>query len=229
MSIVNRQRKEGCLFSQETTFQVMRKLSMLGAFLGNYRIVSRQNTLLSNVLIRNSIKITLVFGLLLVPLMAKSQIFSKEAFEYANQKWAIGAMGGGLGIFDDKTRGVFGLNLTIKGVYVDFLGKWSSHKSDVRVDTWKESSGTVFHLGYQLPVTKTFRVIPVIGYYTLGSTTTDGHDWTATSSGISNKTSTSVDTKGVDYGGVLVFNLKHVNFYGACTRHVLYGGVAYQF
>lgn len=174
-------------------------------------------------------KKTIVLGLLLMPLMAKAQIFSKEAFEYANQKWAIGAMGGGLGVFDDKAIGVFGLNLTVKGVYADFLGKWSSHKSDVRVGKWKESSGTAFHLGYQLPVTKTFRVIPVVGYYTLGNTTTDGYDWTVTSTGISNKTSTSVDTKGIDYGGVLVLNSKHVNFYAACTRHALYGGVAYQF
>ena len=174
-------------------------------------------------------KKVLAFGLLLMPLIAKSQVFSKEAFEYANQTWSIGIMGGGIGIFDDKTRGGFGLNLTIKGIYLDFLGKGSSHKSDTKVDKWKESSGTVFHVGYQLPVTKSFRVIPVIGYYTLGSTTTDGYDWKVTSSGISNKTSTSIDSRGVDYGGILVLNSRHVNFYGACTTHALYGGVAYQF
>ena len=171
----------------------------------------------------------LLLLLLLFPFKVDAQIFSKEAFEYANKKWAIGILGGGLGVFDDKTRGVFGLNLTIKGVYIDFLGKGSSHKSDVRVDKWKESTGTVFHAGYQLPVTKAFRIIPIVGYYTLSRTTTDGYDWKATSSGISNKTSTSVDSKGLDYGGILVLNIKHVNIYGACSSHALYGGVAFQF
>ena len=158
-----------------------------------------------------------------------AQIFSKEAFKTANGKWAIGIVGGGMGIFDDKARVVFGLNLTIKGVYLDIMGKGSSPKSEVRVDKWSESSGTVFHVGYQLPVTKGFRLIPIVGYYTLGKVTTDGYDWKATSSGISNKTSNSIDSKGLDYGGVLVFNIKHINFYAAGTRQTLYGGVAYQF
>lgn len=173
--------------------------------------------------------IVLVFISFIYATTLPAQIFSKEAFHAANGKWAIGIVGGGLGIFEDKARGVFGLNLTIKGVYVDFMGKGSSHKSDVKVDKWKESSGTVFHVGYQLPVTKGFRLIPLIGYYTLGSVTTDGYDWKATSSGISNKTSNSIDSKGLDYGGSLVFNTKHVNFYAAGTKHTLYGGIAYQF
>ena len=160
---------------------------------------------------------------------AYAQILSKEAFETANAKWSIGIIGGGLGIFDGSARGVFGLNLTVKGFYIDLMGKGSTHKSDVRVDKWTESSGTVFHAGYQLPITKGFRLIPVIGYYTLGNTMTDGYDWKVTSGGISNKTSTSVDSKGLDYGGLMVINSKHVNFYIAGTRYTLYGGVAYQF
>lgn len=174
-------------------------------------------------------KYLLVLVSFIYTMNASAQIFSKEAFETANGKWAIGFIGGALGVFDDKARGAFGLNITIKGVYADFLWKGSSHKSDVKVDKWKESSGTAVHIGYQLPITKGFRLIPVVGYYTLGSVTTDGYDWKVTNNGISNKTSNSIDFKGFDYGGVMVFNTKHVNFYAAGTRHTLYGGIAYQF
>jgi hypothetical protein len=174
-------------------------------------------------------KTRLISILLLLPLMVNAQVFSKEAFEYGNKKWAMGILVGGLGIFEEKSRVIYGLNLTIKGFYVDFLLKGSSHKSDVRVDKWKESSGTVFHAGYQLPLTKVVRIIPIVGYYTLGKTTTDGYDWEVTNNGISNKTYTSTDSKGIDYGGILVLNSKHVNFYGACTKHSLYGGIAFQF
>lgn len=173
-------------------------------------------------------KLLLAF-LLFMPLAANARAFSQEAFQAANGSWSVGILGGGLGLFDDEARGVFGLNLTIKGFYVDFMGKGSSHKNDVRVDKWKESSGTVFHTGYQIPVTANFRIIPVVGYYTLGTVSTDGYDWKVTSSGISNKTSTSIDSKGVDYGGVLVINSRRVNFYAGCTRYTLYGGVALQF
>lgn len=166
---------------------------------------------------------------LCLPMLSEAKIFSKDAFQTANGKWSIGILGGGLGIFEGKGRGVFGMNLTIKGIYGDFLGKGSSHKSDIEVKKWSESSGTVFHVGYQFPVTKTLRIIPIVGYYTLGRTITDGYNWSVSKTGISNKTSTSVDSKGVDYGGVLVLNTKHVNFYGACSKHTLYGGIAYQF
>ena len=81
-------------------------------------------------------KYFLVLVSLLYTVNTSAQIFSKEAFKTANGKWAIGIVGGGLGIFDDNARGVFGLNLTIKGVYVDFMGKGSSHKSDVKVGKW---------------------------------------------------------------------------------------------
>lgn len=169
------------------------------------------------------------FLLISIPIAVQAKIFSKETFQTANGKWSIGILGGGLGIFENKGRGVFGMNLTIKGVYVDVLGKGSTHTSDVEVKKWSESSGTAFHAGYQFPVTKSFRIIPIAGYYTLGRTTTDGYNWTVSKSGISNKTSTSIESRGFDYGGILVFNTKHVNFYGACSKHTLYGGIAYQF
>lgn len=180
-----------------------------------YNVISMRNSLLA--------------FLLFMSLTANARVFSKEAFRAANGSWSIGIMGGGLGLFDGEARGVFGLNLTIKGFYIDFMAKGSSHKDDVRVDKWNEPSGAVFHGGYQIPIATGFRVIPVVGYYTIGTTSTDGYDWKVTSTGISNKTSTSIKSKGVDYGGVLVFNSKHTNFYAGCTRYTLYGGIAIQF
>lgn len=171
----------------------------------------------------------LIYVLFMMPLMVHAQVFSKDVFQYANKSWAIGFAGGALGVFDEKTTGVFGLNLTIKGFYIDFLGNGSSHVSDVKVDKWKENSGYLFHFGYQIPITKSFRIIPVVGYYTQGTTTTDGYDWKVTSSGIRNKTYTDIDSRGFDSGGIIVLNVKHVNFYGVCTMHSIYGAIAYQF
>lgn len=172
-----------------------------------------------------------VFILIFIAAAVDAQILSKDAFKTANGKWSIGILGGVLGIYDNCSRGVAGINLTIKGVYVDFMGMGggSTHEHDVEVKIWKEKSVSCVHLGYQLPFTKGFRLIPIIGYYSSGHVTTNGWDWTIRGGQIQNKTSRSIDSSGFDYGGVLVFNIKHINIYAATSRYMLYGGLAYQF
>lgn len=160
---------------------------------------------------------------------ADAQLFTKEAFKAANGKWSLGVSGGVVGLPDDSSQGAVGLNLTIKGFYLDVMGWPSSHDNDVRVDKWKEKTCNTVHFGYQIPITKAFRLIPVVGYFRVGHTTTDGYDWTVRNGTIHNATSSSNDVDGIDYGGVAVINIKRINIYGAYTRHCLYGGIAYQF
>lgn len=160
---------------------------------------------------------------------ANAQLFSKEAFKAANGKWSLGLSGGVVGLPDDASQGAVGFNLTIKGFYLDIMGWPSSHDNDVRVDKWREKTCNTAHFGYQIPVLKAFRLIPVVGYFRVGHTTTDGSDWTIRNGNIHNATSISSDVDGFDYGGIAVFNINRINIYGAYTRHCLYGAIAYQF
>lgn len=171
------------------------------------------------------------FLLALSVLTSQAQIFSKDAFEEANKgKWAIGILGGAIGLFDeDATVGAMGFNFMGYGFYVDLIGWPSGHENDTKVDTWRNKTSFGVHAGYQLPVTKSFRVIPVVGYYRSGETVTDGSRWTSTSSGIRNSSYNEDAAKGFDYGAVLVYNYKMLNVYGACTRGAVYGGVGIEF
>lgn len=156
------------------------------------------------------------------------QILNKEAFE-ANKKWSIGLAGAYMHFPNDITRGAVGVNLTIKGFYIDVMGWPSSHKDDVEYKKWKESTSSLFHVGYQIPIIKTVRIIPIIGFAKASTTATDGTDYSVGSSGIVDSQSSSTDASGFDAGSILCLNSKKVNFYIEVTQHLLGGGIGYQF
>jgi hypothetical protein len=162
---------------------------------------------------------------------AQAQIFSKDAFQEANKnRWSVGILGGAIGLFDeDATVGAIGLNFMGYGFYVDFIGWPSGHENDTRVDTWRDKTSFGVHAGYQLPVTKSFRIIPIVGYYRSGETVTDGSRWSSTSTGIRNSSYNEDAARGFDYGAVLVYNYKMLNVFGACTRGAVYGGIGIEF
>ena len=64
------------------------------------------------------------------------------------------------------------------------MGWPSSHENDMGVDKWSDKMTTVVHIGYQIPIVKNLRFIPVIGYAKIAYGTTDGSDYTISDSGI---------------------------------------------
>ena len=176
-------------------------------------------------------KTFLLLLLLFASISVGAQIFSKKAFIAANGKWSIGIGGGITDDEDGERNGAVAGNLIIKGFYIDALGYgWGNdHKHDVEVKKWSGKVNIAWHIGYQIPIIKEFRVIPIVGTHRISRSVTDGSDWTVKDSKIINASyETSRQTK-FDYGGVAVINIKRINIYVGYTRACLYGIIGYQF
>ena len=66
-----------------------------------------------------------------------------------------------------------------------------------------DKTSAVVHIGYQIPIVKNLRFIPVIGYAKIAYGTTDGSDYTISDSGVvHNKFSEKKSVSGLDFGGV---------------------------
>lgn len=170
-------------------------------------------------------KILIILFLSLFTIHAFSQISGKSA----NKRWELGILGTYMHFKNDVTRGGVGFNFMYHGIYVDYMGWTSSHGSDVKVGKWKEETCKTFHAGYQIPINRNFRIIPVIGYAVADITYTDGHNWSVTSSGISNSQYAAAEDKGFDFGAVFCVNIKKVDLFAACTAHNFYGGIGLEF
>ncbi len=153
----------------------------------------------------------------------------KEIFKETNTKINFGFHFGGIGCSDDLGLQQILMSTTIYGVYADFGGWPSSHGSDVRVDTWDDDKALTFHVGYQVPITKWLRVIPMVGYAYDATGTTDGYNWHTDSNGIHNKFNVDDQIKDFDYGGAVVFNMKHFNIQVTATRYSWYAGIGIEF
>lgn len=145
-----------------------------------------------------------------------------------NKKWNIGILGGCMGYADDLTMGAFGMNTTVKGFYADFLVLPRAHVNDTNVEKWDDKQCFGFHAGYQIPIVKALRIIPMIGYSHISKGTTDGSSWSVGSNGIVNSYKADTKINEFDYGAMVVVNIKKVNIDVAVTRHAIFGGVALE-
>lgn len=147
-------------------------------------------------------------------------------FKEINSKWNISLNGG----YNYSMKvGLYGFGLTIKGFHVTLGGTGSTHKNDEDVGIWNEKSSYILHAGYQIPITQSFRIIPVIGVAGAGSVETNGYDWDVSDTGvIHNKTTEDMSYK-FDYGAHLVYSYKHLVVNLAVSRYTVFGGVGIEF
>lgn len=152
-----------------------------------------------------------------------------------NKSVSVGIIGGGM---DKFNYGAIGINSTIYGVYVDFMGWPRKHTHDVSIDKWEDHSQYAAHIGYQIPFHKykdgSIRLIPVIGWASIKKGYTDGEDWDVGSGGIINKFHVTEEKGGFDYGAVLAFQdkdkrLGYCNFYLGATRYTVWLGLGIDF
>lgn len=166
-------------------------------------------------------KIFLVTFFILLSLHAKA-IFP---FKEVNSKWNISLNGG---YNHSMKAGLYGFGLTIKGVHLTLGGIGSSHKHDVQVDTWNEKASFLFHAGYQIPITQSFRIIPVIGTTGVGTVVTDGSDWNISNGVINNVTAEDITYK-FDYGMHFVYNHRKLIVNLAASRYTIFAGIGLEF
>lgn len=168
----------------------------------------------------------LLLTLVVACVQSQAQLLQGDGFE-ANKGYEIGLLGGAFGIYDDVSCAGIGFNGTIYGAYVDLLFWPRAHSNTTDVDKHENEKETFsVHAGYQFPLTKWLSIIPVIGYTSVTTGTTDGSKWSYNkSSGIRNSYSVEDKTQGFDYGGALCINIKSVRLYAVGTRYGIYGGI----
>lgn len=147
-----------------------------------------------------------------------------DNFKRENDCFAMGLHFGAIGQLQDMGQFIGMLNFTIKGVYLDCGGMYLTHKSDVRIDRWKDRRAFLIHGGYTIPVTANLRFTPIVGYAMNERGYTDGSDWYADGYGIVNKFNSEKKINGLDFGLQVTGNFNNFNIYGTFTRYAWYIG-----
>lgn len=154
--------------------------------------------------------------------------FSRGLFRETNIKEkAFGLTLGVLGWQDDQPTAAIGFSLQFFGVYFDLMGLPAAHSDDIGTEVWVDDTSFATHIGYQLPITKSVRIIPIIGTAFWGTATVDGAHWSIVDGHVHNETNYNPDGgDGLDYGGILVIHHKKWNFSAIYTNHTVSLGTA---
>lgn len=136
--------------------------------------------------------------------------------------------------FGHSTAIILG-SLSVYGIYLDFGGKSPAHKHSTEVKKWEdETSCTVFHIGYQIPVYRNVKITPLFGSYKFQVGEVDGWDWSVSDHGINNHFEPEATKHKFDFGTqislVYPVGTWGFNFTGTLTSNTWYigiGGIAY--
>lgn len=157
-------------------------------------------------------------------------------FDSNNGRFEAGFNFGQAGSFTPYARLALGANVTIYGVYVDFLKAEAQHKyynadeiSDVQ---WNDTVAYCINVGYQIPILNWLRVMPLVGYAQTNEGITDGSKLRVESEENSfhlyhpYKVTDGTRTHYFNYGGgVSIQPLKWFSINLVATRTALYGGI----
>lgn len=171
-------------------------------------------------------KLLVLAFLFVIVFSAKGQ---SRIAEVNNNKYAIGFNLGAIGIGKSQTLFGFGFSGTIWGVYIDFLLHPNEHGTSTKVDKWNDEQGIATHIGYQIPISKHFRIIPMIGYGEVNKGVTDGSDYSISGGSVHNNYHATSRDGGFDFGTALVLNFGMLNIYATGTLWSLSAGIGIEF
>ena len=159
---------------------------------------------------------------------AEANAFSRGLFRETNIKEkAFGLTLGIVGWQDDQPTAAIGFSLQFFGFYYDLMGLPISNTDYIGTEERVVDRSFGTHIGYQLPITKTVRIIPIIGFADWGTATIDGVHWSIVDGHVHNETNYNPDGGGgLDYGGILVIHHKKWNFSATYTNHTVYFAAA---
>ena len=153
-----------------------------------------------------------------------------ENFKKTNSTWNMCAHLGVVGHTEGMAMFTGYGSLTIHGCYLDFGFSPRTHRRDVDIKKWDDKEAYMFHTGYQIPISKKFRAIPLIGFVSCTNGVTDGANWSVDRHyGINNSYTANKELKEVDYGAAAVFYFDHLVLQATATRYCLYAGFGYEF
>jgi len=142
---------------------------------------------------------------------------------------------GMVGTFTPYQRFGMGANVLVSGFYLDFIAAEPQHKFDNSVsDTqWNDNVAFCINAGYQIPILKWLRIMPLVGYGQTNEGVTDGTSLSVSSDedGVTwyhnYKVTPGSRTHYFNYGGgISVQPCKWFSINVVGTRCGIYGGVA---
>ena len=176
-------------------------------------------------------RLLIIAALVAVAFSANAQVFD---FSSNNNRYEIGVSIGQAGSFTQYANFAMGLSATIWGGYIDFIKSDAQHKYDNHLSdtTWNDSEAFSINLGYQIPILKWLRVMPLLGYSQTNEGITDGSTINISSSEGSGTMYHDYDvTPGsrkhyVNYGvGLSVQPLRWFSINAVVSGNAIYGGV----
>lgn len=124
--------------------------------------------------------------------------------------------------------GVMGFGVTIKGIHLTIGGVGNCKMKTEDVLKNKNTASAMIQLGYQIPIVKQFRVIPVVGTAAVGKVVFDNTDADKRSASDDPKTRLQMKYR-FDAGVHFVYNYKKLIVNAAITRYTVFGGVGVEF
>lgn len=163
----------------------------------------------------------------LLCLIAVLQVSAAELWPFAevNNKLDLSASAG---YHFDSSVAVMGFGVTIKGIHLTIGGVGSCKLPDGTKPSGKNTASAMLQFGYQIPVIRQFRVIPVVGTAAIGKIVydTEGQEFRSPD----DPPKTRLDMKyRFDAGVHFVFNHKALIINAAITRYTVFGGIGIEF
>ena len=160
-----------------------------------------------------------------------------QFFDFSSNvhRYEMGLNFGQMAFNTQYARFGMGMNLLAWGVYLDFNKTDAQHKYDGKFsDTqWNDDEFFNISLGYQIPILRWFRVMPLVGYAQTNEGITDASTInikTGEESSSVYHTYTVTPGTRVHYfnfgGGISIQPLKWFSINFAYTRYAIYGGFA---
>lgn len=128
----------------------------------------------------------------------------------------------------DSNVAVMGFGVTVYGVHITIGGVGTCKLPDGTRPGGKNTASAMVQLGYQLPVTRNFRVIPVVGTAAIGKIVYDMEDAHLRADDDPPKTRLKMSYR-FDAGIHFVYNYRKLIVNAAITRYTVFGGIGVEF
>lgn len=180
-------------------------------------------------------RLLIIAALVAVAFSANAQVFD---FSNNNNRYEFGLTLGQAGSFTQYADFGMGLSAMVWGGYIDFIKSDAQHKYDNHVSdtTWNDTEAFSINLGYQIPILRWLRVMPLVGYSQTNEGITDGSTVNISSSENSGTMYHDYDvTPGsrkhyFSYGaGLSVQPLRWFSINAVVTSKAIYGGISLNF
>lgn len=174
-------------------------------------------------------KLLLTLVILLAGLSARAQVFPFG--EVNTNTYTVGFQMGAVGMNQNYSLFAAGANMTIWGLYLDFLVHEAEHRYTYHRGFWDDNRAYSMHVGYQIPITRWLRIIPMLGYGEVSGGVTNSYDtrYDYREDSWVNHYEPDWRTYGLDPGASLVLNFGIVNLYLTATQWSACAGIGIEF